>query len=147
VAAIPKGDSIRKNYADNGLSLEVFESREPGAKRDAVAPKLETVYTPLLLAMYEPLRSSVVDVIEVVGSEQETAMRVLLASGGPVATEPSSLIAFAALQRVSLIHGGRLQEVSSTKTYRAPVPVVVVNSGCGIRGRREDKFLRPFFRQ
>lgn len=135
VAVAPFGNNVLKNYDYAGLanlsSPLLDENDVP------VAPKLMTVYTPLLLAMHAALTDgSAVDVIEVRRDLQEEARTILQSPNRPIgiAAEPSALMAFAGLLELH-------RRSTGTRVSHLDRDIMVINSGCGVLGEQEYQFM------
>ncbi len=150
VGAIPAGgESIINNYGDYDIEIPTVEP-ELGGDNPPAAPKLSTIYTPLLLVMYPRLlRRDRVTLIRVSDEDQRAAAGALLdrqANSGRPASEPSALTAFSALPRLSRWHAQREERPGRrVRTDLAKVPVVVVNSGSGILGNGGEHTLLERF--
>lgn len=141
VAALPLGENILENYKFYRLEVPSSEPNA-GPNQEPVAPKLATIYTPLLPVMYKAFWESCV--IQVTKDEQAWAADLLLPKRPNrqfVAAEPSALVAFAALSRLSKQHLEKERKPVGTAVRLADAQVVVVNTGCGILGPEEYSFL------
>jgi hypothetical protein len=148
VAAIPEGESIVNNYEKYGIHIDVERDEFAPPSDTPCAPKLTTIYTPLLLVMYKAMIDPSVIRMVISRSEQEVAANELCCKNGPqlVAVEPSALIAFGALKRLSNVCLPNKPGTNKLlKRTRANEKVVVVNSGCGAMGDEEIKFLSANF--
>lgn len=144
IAAVPKGANIIQNYKSKHLNIR----SEPPARGIArpVSPKVATTYTPLLLVMYEAFLDQSVTVVEVSKEEQEDAAELLIAKGTRplVASEPSALLAFAALPGLAKRHLDEEGQPDEDTVLEADADVLVVNTGCGALGKDERKFIGKF---
>ena len=133
VAAVPLGTSILDNYRT--YNLRVRSASPDHGRKPPVAPKLATIYTPLLLVMYQAFLDDNVAVVEVSKEEQAQAVRLTATC---LAAEASALLAFAALRGIAKRHIGRQRGMTSRQV---DVKVVVVNTGCGAIDIKERNFL------
>lgn len=133
VGAVPFGDSIVENYHELGLGADLPVLRAEKTTRPE-APKLATIYTPLLLVMYPSIvLDTSVRLIEVGRKEQDSATEILFSPSGrgEVVAEPSAVVAFGALSALS----GQILEKSTKSDLSvdlAEEDVVVINTGCGV---------------
>ena len=142
VAAIPEGESILTNYEFYRLHPHGADFRESASSEWPVAPKLTTVYTPLLFVMYRAFCHA--KRVLVSRKEQWHAAKVLLGNPEPwLATEPSALVAFGALRQLATLHETegrpRTQQIMERGTE---MNVLVVSTGLGIMGQSEAEYMR-----
>jgi hypothetical protein len=130
VPALPA--NVLANYTKYGLELPIAI---PAGAAPPIAPKLDTIYTPLLLVMYQSLLQADLNyLIPIKKSAQIRAATILMHIRNELtpAAEPSALIGFAALPALAHRHAmSRPTRVTMRKTP-ARARVVVVNSGFGI---------------
>jgi serine/threonine protein kinase len=157
IGAVPVGDAIESgggvfeniltNFREYGIDVTTVPGRSSTRLTERpMAPKLETIYTPLLLGLCDALMNDPerITLMEVTGQDQNSAAQKLISKphGQSLAIEPSALMAFGCLERLSERH--RANRPTSRKASRvrwADADVVVINSGCGNMARQELEFL------
>lgn len=141
VGAVPFGKSIIENFRGFGIGIPHIGAKK--GTRPPLAPKLHTIYTPLLLVLHSALSSSLGTTLIQVSKENQDAAKMVLDLNGTlkITSEPSALVAFGAL--LVLANIDKETGVSTRTANRAGTnpelmahfnnaDIVVVNSGAGI---------------
>jgi len=141
IGAVPSGANILANVRQRSIPGQINgDGSNPNAAAP-VMPKLKGVYTPLAPCLARMEKEGLVKFVVVTEEDQLRAGRQVLSRGidGGIVAEPSALASFAALPYLgdsANSHGGH-REYSYDRGRR----VLIVNSGMGVLGNAEEKFL------
>ena len=147
VGAVPTGDSIVTNLRKYAIELPLDETPMRSSGTDPVCPKLDTIYTPLLLALYNALTRDRdwCHLMFVNRESQKEVVRRFHRRGSqiaPITAEPSALVCFGVLESLAAMllrkessHGARLEASGASDR------VIVISTGCGLMDDEELSFL------
>jgi cysteine synthase len=128
VAAMPTGDNLLRAF-------DRSQDKPSKPSENAVAPKLAGAYTPLARCIDYLHKEKKIDVIEVSRQMQQEAFEHL---GYSIASEPSALISFGALQGFAA-RKGLVQLIArrNAEGQGGGSRTLVINSGSGVFDERE----------
>lgn len=143
VGVVPIGENILQNIRNQRINTKDPERRRVIGKNDPVMPKLIGRYSPLAPCIHRLDMLRKVRFVEVDGDEQVAAGHQVLKGGLDlgIACEPSALSAFAGLSYVNDIARELEGGGPTSRLYKSPSRVVVINSGSGVMGKKEFELL------
>ena len=141
IGAVPGGANILANIRQRSIPGQMNGSGSSPNGAGPVMPKLKGVYTPLAPCLMRMEKEGLVEFVVVTEEDQIRAGRQVLSGGidDGIVAEPSALASFAALPYLgesSNGHGGH-----GEYSYHRGRRVLIVNSGLGVLGGAEEKFL------
>ena len=145
IGAVPQGASVVTSLRSMGIDVPIDRNPQEAAP---VAPKLATVYTPLLLPVLDAVTNypHLVELMEVSKQQQKKAASYLFK--GPrtwrIGCEPSSVVAFGALGRLARKLVDK-EPVDAVQAMLANEDVLVINTGSGVVGPEEREFLSEYY--